>query len=681
MNTNYRLVWNATSNKWVVASELAKERKKKSAGLRLAVLSLALAAASPLAASAADSCELSSGVAGVLDAKGTCVAQTNPGTRSLITPNYSAGGGNDSGDTTSVVIGSGATGGDTEFPVRAVAIGNQATTGIFDSAVAIGNNANAAGVSSTAIGSSAGANANGAAAYGRLAKANGSSSLALGDSAVASVDNTVAIGSNSLADRAGTVSVGAAGSERQIVNVAAGTAATDAVNFGQLTGTATSIANALGGNSTVNADGTITAPSYTILGSTQTTIGGALNALNTQVDTNTGDIAGITTQLGELAGSAGLVTQADGASDIAVGGATGGTTVNFAGTGGNRILSGIANGTDDSDAVTIAQLKAVGLIDPIGDPLAAVAYDDLSLGMVTLGGTNGTVINNLANGLIASGSLQAVNGGQLFDMQQNFQSQFDLINGQIGGLNDRVGTIETGIADGSIGGGGGSSSGSGENSTQIGNGAVASGENSTATGAGSLASGDNSTANGAGAVASGSGSTAVGQGAVASGENSTALGSNSKATADNSVALGSGSVADRENTVSVGSAGNERQITNVAAGTAPTDAVNVAQLDAAKDWSKNYTDQQVSAVNQRVTQMGRVADAGIAGAMAMANIPQPYAANQSAIGAGVGSFRGQSALAVGVSTITPSGRWVLKGSLMTNTQGDAGVGVGAAMVW
>nr|WP_242684344.1 YadA family autotransporter adhesin [Paraburkholderia hospita] len=47
--------------------------------------------------------------------------------------------------------------------------------------------------------------------------------------------------------------------------------------------------------------------------------------------------------------------------------------------------------------------------------------------------------------------------------------------------------------------------------------------------------------------------------------------------------MGQGSVADRANSVSVGSAGNERQITNVAAGTAGTDAVNVDQLNAVKN--------------------------------------------------------------------------------------------------
>ena len=50
------------------------------------------------------------------------------------------------------------------------------------------------------------------------------------------------------------------------------------------------------------------------------------------------------------------------------------------------------------------------------------------------------------------------------------------------------------------------------------------------------------------------------------------------ATAASSVALGSNSIADRANTVSVGAAGSERQIVNVARGTAATDAVNVTQL-------------------------------------------------------------------------------------------------------
>jgi len=67
---------------------------------------------------------------------------------------------------------------------------------------------------------------------------------------------------------------------------------------------------------------------------------------------------------------------------------------------------------------------------------------------------------------------------------------------------------------------------------------------------------------------------------VASAENSTAIGQGAIASAEGSAALGQGYVADRANSVSIGSAGSERQLTNVAAGTAATDAVNLTQLDA-----------------------------------------------------------------------------------------------------
>ena len=63
--------------------------------------------------------------------------------------------------------------------------------------------------------------------------------------------------------------------------------------------------------------------------------------------------------------------------------------------------------------------------------------------------------------------------------------------------------------------------------------------------------------------------------------NAVVLGHNAKVTGEGGVALGAGSVANRANAVSVGSAGANRQIINVAAGTADTDAVNVSQLKKA----------------------------------------------------------------------------------------------------
>ena len=63
--------------------------------------------------------------------------------------------------------------------------------------------------------------------------------------------------------------------------------------------------------------------------------------------------------------------------------------------------------------------------------------------------------------------------------------------------------------------------------------------------------------------------------------NAVVLGHNAKVTGEGGVALGAGSVADRANAVSVGSKDANRQIINVAAGTADTDAVNVSQLKEA----------------------------------------------------------------------------------------------------
>ncbi len=69
--------------------------------------------------------------------------------------------------------------------------------------------------------------------------------------------------------------------------------------------------------------------------------------------------------------------------------------------------------------------------------------------------------------------------------------------------------------------------------------------------------------------------------ASATGLNAMAIGSGSSASGVNSVAIGNLSNATQSNTFSVGNATTQRKIVNVASGTAPTDAVNVAQLDTA----------------------------------------------------------------------------------------------------
>src|SRR5688572_17004469 len=121
------------------------------------------------------------------------------------------------------------------------------------------------------------------------------------------------------------------------------------------------------------------------------------------------------------------------------------------------------------------------------------------------------------------------------------------------------------------------------NSIAIGNNAA-----TDATATGSIAIGTDA-AVGAGAIDS----IAIGNGAAATAANSVALGANSTTTAtlaDPAYNPGFGTLegATASGEVSVGSATEQRRITNLAAGSAPTDAVNVSQLQAATEWSIRY---------------------------------------------------------------------------------------------
>jgi autotransporter adhesin len=137
--------------------------------------------------------------------------------------------------------------------------------------------------------------------------------------------------------------------------------------------------------------------------------------------------------------------------------------------------------------------------------------------------------------------------------------------------------------------------------------------------------------------------------------------------------------------VSVGSSGNERQITNVAAGTKGTDAVNVDQLSKSVANITNnanaYTDQRYSELRHDLKKQDDTLSAGIAGAMVMASLPQPYAPGASMTTAGVGNYRGQSAVAFGVSHISDNGRWVSKLQGSSDTQGQVGLALGVGYQW
>ena len=116
---------------------------------------------------------------------------------------------------------------------------------------------------------------------------------------------------------------------------------------------------------------------------------------------------------------------------------------------------------------------------------------------------------------------------------------------------------------------------------------------------------------------------------------------------------------------------NNRTIQNVAPGRiAPDsqDAVNGAQLYA---------------LGQRMDGMGKRIDsarAGVASAIATAGLPQAYRPGASMVAAAGGYYDGQSAIAVGLSTISDNGRWIIKGAANVNSK-EAGASIGVGYQW
>ena len=190
------------------------------------------------------------------------------------------------------------------------------------------------------------------------------------------------------------------------------------------------------------------------------------------------------------------------------------------------------------------------------------------------------------------------------------------------------------------------------------------------------AKGKDATAMGYGSNASGENTTALGNNFQASAKNATAIGQGAKAKAENAVAIGQGSVANEKDTVSVGNDGSNgqpivnRRITNVATPIHNTDAVN-----------KQYVDNSVNSVRNELKQTDKKLRGGIAGAVAMANIPTANRAGGTMIGLGVGNFKGQNAIAVGISRSSDNNRIHFKASGSANSAGDYAVGGGIGYQW
>lgn len=86
-------------------------------------------------------------------------------------------------------------------------------------------------------------------------------------------------------------------------------------------------------------------------------------------------------------------------------------------------------------------------------------------------------------------------------------------------------------------------------------------------------------------------------------------------------------------------------------------------------------------LRKEVHDVRRESRAGVAGAMAIAAIPQPHAPGQVAVGLGGGYFRNEGAVAAGISRISHSGKWVTKGAVSYDTRKHFGAAVGVSYVF
>ncbi|HHI0724252.1 TPA: YadA-like family protein [Escherichia coli] len=514
----------------------------------------------------------------------------------------------------------------------------------------------------------------GATAVGYNAVASGESSVAIGQGSSSTVDTGIALGSSSVSSRVivkgsrdtsvseegvvigydttdgellGALSIGDDGKYRQIINVADGSEAHDAVTVRQLP-------NAIGAVAT-------TPTKY-------------FHANSTEEDS---------LAVGEDSLAMGAKTIVNSNAGIGIG---------YGAYVDANALNGIAIGSNARANHANSIAMGNGSQTTRGAQTGYTAYNmdapQNSVGEFSVGSEDGQrQITNVAAG---SADTDAVNVGQLkvtdAQVSQNTQSITNL-NNQVTNLDTRVTNIENGIGD---------------------------------------------------IVTTGSTkyfkTNTDGVDANAQGKDSVAIGSGSIAAADNSVALGTGSVANEENTISVGSSTNQRRITNVAAGVNATDAVNVSQLksseaggvrydtkaDGSIDYSnitlgggnggttrisnvsagvnnndavnyaqlkqsvqetKQYTDQRMVEMDNKLSKTESKLSGGIASAMAMTGLPQAYTPGASMASIGGGTYNGESAVALGVSMVSANGRWVYKLQGSTNSQGEYSAALGAGIQW
>ena len=302
---------------------------------------------------------------------------------------------------------------------NAIAVGTNAVAG-RNNAVAIGLNSNAAGENSLALG------------YGAKTTANGGW-------------NSVALGYGSEATAPWVVSVGSANDQRRIVNVADGTNATDAATVGQMnklifgshSGSSTSLSLVNTGTSLVDGinknTSAINALSNEIFGVDYdfSVVGTNLTTMQAKMANFESVLSKLDVDaLSEVSTMSLTPSEVEGSREPSEGGSTGGSETQ---TGENASYSGNVSVGKDLTVNGNSTFKGTATFEQGAD-------------------MNGQKITNVGDGAVEAGSKDAVNGGQLYNVQQDVQANSSAINSlgsrvsDLGDEIDSVGAISAALA-------------------------------------------------------------------------------------------------------------------------------------------------------------------------------------------------------------------------------------------
>ena len=425
---------------------------------------------------------------------------------------------------------------------RSLAFGTKARTAVgADDSMAFGSSSSTGGANAVAMGYSANASAENAFAIGNTAQSSAQNAVAMGKSANASGVSSFAMGSSSNAAGADAIAMGSSSQAKLSNSIALG-------------GNAKSLgadALALGGAANASKDGAIAIGKEAKANNTNTTaigLGATVTGTNSMAigtnavaESNNSLALGTGTEVrGALVNGFSAFTNQQN-NNVANG------VVAVGNVGSERRIINVAGGENDTDATNVKQLKFVN--SNLAKSIAGPTY----------------------TGYEANGSTYKA-------------PDFNIKNSTYHTVKEAVEAAQTNFF---------SAKGTSADANYDNTGAT--GNNATAAGVRTSAAGNFATAVGADATAANANSTAIGYKAKSSVDDGVALGANSVAsvvagksgynvkTADSRTngysGLTGAALTSTMGAVSVGDGGTKtRQITNVAAGTADTDAVNVAQL-------------------------------------------------------------------------------------------------------